>query len=46
MLGLRMMVMHNLWFYNTLMERIRLSLDRGTFASFRSEYSERLDRRI
>ena len=45
-LGLRMMVMHNLWFYNTLMERIRLSLDRGTFASFRSEYAERLDRRI
>lgn len=28
MLGMRLAVMHNLWFYNTLMEEIRLALER------------------
>ena len=46
MLAMRLAVMHNLYFYNRLMERIRESLDNGTFASFRSEYSEKLARRI
>ena len=45
-LGLRLAVMHNLWFYNDLMARIRKSLDEGTFALFRAEYSEKLSRRI
>ena len=45
-LALRLMVTHNLWFYNHLMERIREALDAGTFAAFRSEYSERLSVRI
>ena len=40
------MVAHNLWFYNTLMERIREALDRGTFAQFRQEYSQKLGTRI
>lgn len=45
-LALRLMVMHNLYFYNTLMERIRDALDRGSFAEFRREYSEKLSERI
>lgn len=46
MLGMRLTVMHNLYFYNSLMERIRLSLDEGTFDNFRAEYSGVLDTRI
>ena len=46
MLGMRLAVMHNLYFYNTLMERIREALDKGCFASFRAQYSDLLDRRI
>ena len=45
-LALRLMVMHNLWFYNNLMQRIRDALDGGSFAQFRSTYSERLSARI
>ena len=46
MLGMRLAVMHNLYFYNRLMERIRESLDNGTFSAFRNEYSEKLSGRI
>lgn len=46
MLAMRMAVMHNLYFYNDLMRRIRESLDEGSFAQFRSQYSEILDKRI
>ena len=46
MLAMRFAVMHNLYFYNRLMERIRQSLDEGNFASFRGKYSEILDKRI
>ncbi len=46
MLAMRLAVLHNLYFYNTLMERIRDALDTGTFAQFRAEYSEKLDRKI
>ena len=46
MLAMRLCVMHNLYFYNKLMERIRNALDNGTFAQFRSEFSEKLSRRI
>ena len=42
----RLAVMHNLYFYNTLLERIREALDKGEFAQFRKEYSERLAQRI
>ena len=45
-LALRLSVMHNLYFYNKLMERIRQALDEGCFAAFRAEYSEKLSRRI
>ena len=46
MLAMRLAVMHNLYFYNKLMERIRDALDEGRFAAFRAEYSEKLARRI
>ena len=45
-LALRLSVMHNLYFYNKLMERIRQALDEGRFEEFRQEYSEKLARRI
>ena len=31
--------MHNLYFYNTLTERIRKAIDEGTFEQFRAKYS-------
>ena len=46
MLAMRLAVMHNLYFYNKLMERIRSALDEGNFDAFRREYSEKLSRRI
>ena len=46
MLAMRLSVMHNLYFYNKLMERIRQALDEGRFEEFRKEYSEKLGRRI
>lgn len=46
MLGMRLAVMHNLYFYNTLAAKIRQSLDEGTFGSFRSTYAEILGKRI
>ena len=42
MLAMRLSVMHNLYFYNELMRRIRDALDAGQFAAFREEYSRRL----
>jgi len=46
MLGLRLAVLHNLYFYNDLMAKIRESLEAGTFADFRRRYSELLSQRI
>ncbi len=46
MLAMRLSVMHNLYFYNQLMEKIRDALDNGTFHAFRNEFSEKLSRRI
>ncbi len=46
MLGMRLAVMHNLYFYNHLMERIREALDNGTFQQFHDTYAKRLDTRI
>ncbi len=46
MLSQRLLVMHNLWFYNHLMEDIRNALDEGRFAEFKKEkeiiYSKRI----
>ncbi len=44
MLAMRLAVLHNLHFYNELMQRIRDSLDNGTFEEFRSTYSGMLDK--
>ncbi len=46
MLAMRLAVLHNLTFYNTLALRIREALDSGTFAGFRAEFSEKLARRL
>lgn len=37
MLGMRLLVMHNLYFYNHMMEEIRDALDEGRFASYKEE---------
>lgn len=37
MLGMRLCVLHNLYFYNNLMTEIRNALDEGRFASFRDD---------
>lgn len=46
MLAMRLAVMHNLYFYNKLMERIRKAIDEDSFAAFRAAYSRKLDKRI
>ena len=46
MLAMRLCVTHNLWFYNTLMQKIRDSLDDGTFDEFKEKYTDLLDTRI
>ncbi|MBR2338674.1 MAG: tRNA guanosine(34) transglycosylase Tgt [Clostridia bacterium] len=46
MLAMRLCVMHNLYFYNTLMEKIRAALDAGTFEDFYDRYVSVLDKRI
>ena len=37
MLGMRLCVMHNLYFYNTMMEEIRDAIDAGRYASYMDE---------
>lgn len=37
MLGMRLCVMHNLYFYNNMMEEIRDALEKGNFASYKKE---------
>jgi queuine tRNA-ribosyltransferase len=46
MLAMRLAVMHNLYFYNDLMQKIRDALDNGTFESFRTQYSQKLSEKI
>ena len=46
MLGQRLCVQHNLYFYNTLMEKIRENLDNGTFKEFKNEVTVKLCTRI
>ena len=45
-LALRFCVMHNLYFYNSLMEKIRTALDEGKYQAFHDRYVEKLDKRI
>jgi len=46
MLAMRLCVMHNLYFYNMLMQEIRDSLDNGTFEEFKKRNTIKLDTRI
>ena len=46
MLGMRLAVMHNLYFYNTLMERIRNNIEQQTFESYYHTYTKILATRI
>lgn len=46
MLAMRLCVMHNLYFYNTLMNEIRDALDNGTFQQYKEKYTDLLDTRI
>ena len=46
MLAMRLCVMHNLYFYNMLMQEIRDALDNGTFKEFHDKYVDLLDTRI
>lgn len=46
MLACRLAVIHNLYFYNTLLERIRVAIENGSFSNFRAQYSKILDKRI
>lgn len=40
MLGMRLCVLHNLYFYNTMMTEIRNALDEGNFASYKKQKLE------
>lgn len=45
-LGMRLCVLHNLYFYNEMMARIRAEIERGTFTEFYKHYREILDRQL
>ena len=42
MLGLRLMVTHNLYFYNTMMEEIRDAIEKGCYAQYKKQKLEQL----
>ncbi len=42
MLGMRLCVLHNLYFYNNMMKEIRDSLDNGTFKEYKKSKIERM----
>ena len=46
MLAMRLAVLHNLYFYNNLMEKIRESLDNNSFDEFYKNDIENLGKRI
>lgn len=46
MLAMRLCVMHNLYFYNTLMKEIRDALDENRFDEYKEKYVDLLDTRI
>ncbi len=46
MLAMRLLVMHNIYFYNHLMSDIREALNNGSFKEFYAENVELLDKRI
>jgi len=46
LLGMRLCVLHNLYFYNTLMEKIREAMDNDGFSGFFNEHVVRLGERV
>ena len=46
LLGMRLCVLHNLYFYNELMSEIRLALDEGRFEAFYKKYVPILGEKI
>lgn len=46
MLGMRLAVMHNLYFYNNLMTEIRNNIENNSFEDYKNEYCVKLDTRI
>ncbi len=46
MLSQRLLVMHNLWFYNNLMTEIRDALDSGNFSEYKAQKEQILGKRI
>ena len=42
MLGMRLCVLHNLYFYNTMMEEIRDALDEGRFVAYKKQKLENM----
>ena len=45
-LGMRLCILHNLWFYNELMTRMREAIGTGGFKSFYERYHALLDKNI
>lgn len=45
-LGMRLCVLHNLWFYNELMAEIRKAIEEERFTKFYETYREILDRQL
>ena len=43
MLGMRLCVLHNLYYYNTLMEEIRAAIDAGRYKEFKKETLNRME---
>ena len=43
MLGMRLIVLHNLYFYNTMMEEIRDALDEGNFKAYKKQKLESME---
>ena len=46
MLGMRLAVMHNLYFYNDLMAKIRLAIEEGRYGEFYEKYRISLQKRV
>ena len=46
MLGMRLCVLHNLYFYNTMMEEIRTALEQGCFAAYKRKKLENMENGI
>ncbi|MBR1970547.1 MAG: tRNA guanosine(34) transglycosylase Tgt [Clostridia bacterium] len=46
MLGMRLCVIHNLYFYNDLMAKIRAAIEENRYSSFKAEMLEKMNNRV